>query len=406
MNSRLLNSRFKNPDSFDLDRYPKTRDPNLRAWNAADEYLITYIRENEDLFNLEDTLIINDQFGALCVCLSDSKPWTWTDSYLSDRARINNFRANNLDLDSKSLRFESQSGLLTIAESDSLKDDSQIPEIFSTIIIRVPKHLSLLEFQLSAIRSKIGKDTQILAAGMTKEIHNSTIALFEKWIGPTTTSLAVKKSRLILPQFSEEVNIEPLKFEKHYLIQSLNDCAEELTICGMPGVFSRDRIDLGTRVLLDNLPPLEQPANLIDLGCGAGVIGAAIAQAYPQINITLTDESRLAIESTLRTFSINNLSKPTVIQTNALDKITKNRYDYVLCNPPFHQQNTQTLSIANRMFRQSSECLKQNGKLLVVANRHLKYGVQLKKYFECVRMLSDDKKFIVWIATNPIGKQA
>ena len=399
-----MNSQLSLPNSFKLERYPKTRDPNLRAWNAADEYLINHLREHDHMLDDGPTLIINDQFGALSVCLAEQSPWTWSDSYLSDCARIKNLELNSLNINNKSLTFEFDKQSLAVTKSYANDDTAEIPLLFSTIIIRIPKHLSLLEFQLSAIRSKVDKGTQFIAAGMTKEIHKSTIALFEKWVGPTQTTLAVKKSRLILSNYSADIDASPLKCDKHYLTENLIDPSKTLTICGMPGVFSREKIDHGTRVLLQNFPQLNEPAKLIDLGCGAGIIGAAIAQKDPPIEVTLTDESRLAIESSIQTFSINSLSKPIAIQTNALDKISKNQYDYVLCNPPFHQQNTQTLSIANKMFRQSAVCLKKNGMLLVVANRHLKYGKQLKKYFECVRILSDDKKFIVWMATSPIKK--
>ena len=77
-------------------------------------------------------------------------------------------------------------------------DSLNLPEqTFDLILIKIPKSLALLEHQLYALRSRLHANTQIIAAGMTRNIHKSTLNLFESIIGPTTTSLAWKKSRLI-----------------------------------------------------------------------------------------------------------------------------------------------------------------------------------------------------------------
>lgn len=367
-------------DKLNLSRYPKTSDQSLRAWNAADEYLVEYVTKNITLDKSSKTLIINDQFGALTCSLSECSPVCWIDSFLSRTAISENLKSNNLT-----------------EETSFIDNISKLDIHFNLILIRIPKHNSLLAFQLRAIAQFINDDTNILAAGMTKEIHNSTTALFNKYIGETTTSLAKKKSRLIFskPSSTPKVSNESLNDIKIYEIENYG-----VKSYGLPGVFSRESLDVGSRVLLNYLPETKENQNLIDLGCGTGILGTIVAKNNPTLNLTFCDESFLAVDSAKITYEKNIGRNAGFHVTDVLSGLDNNHYDHILCNPPFHQQNVQTLSIANKMFKQSAEKLKNSGEFRVVANRHLKYRPMLESYFSKVKIISNDSKFIVWLASS------
>jgi len=370
-----------------LNRYPKTKDHTLRAWNAADEYLCDWI--DEQSFKTDTSfLIVNDQFGALTCCLSRYSRHIWTDSFLSKTAIYENLKSNSID-----------SSLVTFV--NQTQDSIESSTIFDLVIIRVPKHNSLLEFQLQTIRDFIGDNTLIVAAGMSKDIHKSNLKIFENTLGTTSTTLAIKKARLIFckPDLGAHSTSTVKKMISQFSVDNLN-----LTVVGMPGVFSRDNLDIGSRVLLNYLPKTQGRQKMIDLGCGTGILGTAAAMNNPELEVTFTDESWLAVESARKTFEINCNStnrKVSFRTTDVLGGIAENDYDFVLCNPPFHQQNVQTLSIANKMFKESANKLKKNGELRVVANRHLKYRPILNSYFNQVDIISNDSKFVVWLARNP-----
>lgn len=379
-------------NQLQLERFPKTNDKTLRAWSAADEYLLQHIQESELPIGTK-VLIINDHFGALTCSMWALNPTVWTDSFLSKTAITNNLALNSLS---------ENKGNFINQTNHTLE-----PTInFDLVILRIPKHNSLLEFQLSTITSHINSETLILAAGMSKEIHKSTLKLFEKMIGTTTTSLAQKKARLIFAKVDKEYSIDPNQLVSQYKLKSLN-----MIIRGLPGVFSRDGLDIGSRVLLDYLPTTEANQKLIDLGCGTGVLGTVAAQKNSELEVVFCDESWLATESAKLTFTSNSQAeddgspqlsnRATFLTTDCLQGLDNNDFDFVLCNPPFHQQNVQTLSIANQMFKQSSEKLKLTGELRVVANRHLKYRPLLNSYFSHVEIISKDPKFVVWVAKKP-----
>ena len=370
-------------EQLSLNRYPVTHDKSLKAWNAADELLLEHIQSLFEQQKLSlsslNCLIVNDQFGALSISLNEVSPLFWTDSYLSQKA-IQRNQQSNLENNIKASPF-----------SPSQQSNQQK---FDLVIIRIPKHNSLLKYQLEQIKTHIHRKTIIVAGGMTKEIHNSNIKIFESVLGKTTTSLAKKKARLIFSQFEQSHSDATASQElKYYTLPQY-----QVTACGLAGVFSRDKLDIGTQVLLEHLPEVNQGERVIDLGCGNGVIGAIIAKSQPLCQLLLSDESQLAVESAKLTFIKNQLSNADFIHTDVLHGVERNSFDHILCNPPFHQQNVQTLDIAINMFKQSAQCLKSIGELRVVANRHLKYLPLLKRYFSQVSSISNNAKFTVWLA--------
>jgi 23S rRNA (guanine1835-N2)-methyltransferase len=390
---------FPQPQQLSLQRFPKTSDKSLRAWSAADELVVDHLQQvycgNAEQTSHKQplpthTLIINDQFGALTTSLNELTPIFWTDSYLSYRAIQANLAANFHDNNrAKPLPdglWNQDNGAIRIDLSHELR--------FNLVVLRIPKHLSLLEFQLAQIKPWLKPQTLIVGAGMTKDIHNSTTQIFQQNLGPTSTSLARKKARLI---FCEPQNFEPqpVNLSQYRLDQ------HGLEIVGLPGVFSRDKLDMGTRVLLPFLPELKPQDKAVDLGCGGGVIGAVLAKQQPQAHILLCDESALAVASARLTFQKNQLTNAKFMQTDVFHQVEGSDFKHIICNPPFHQQNVQTLSIAQKMFRQSAKKLALDGEFRVVANRHLNYLPILKRYFNKVEALSGASKFTVWLATMP-----
>ena len=166
-----------NGELFTLERFPPNAEEEaLQAWEAADEYLLQQVNDVDGL-----TLIFNDSFGALGCALAERNPVSINDSYVSELATRYNLRMNGID--EESVRFQ-----------DPL---SELPAAPALVLIKVPKQLALLEQQLRALRAVVTPETRIIAAAKARDVHNSTLALFEKILGTTTTSLAWKKARLI-----------------------------------------------------------------------------------------------------------------------------------------------------------------------------------------------------------------
>jgi len=364
---------------FQLSRYPSRKKELLRAWDAADEYLLNYFNDEysktEPLKKL-NILIINDSFGALTVSLAAHNLTVWTDSWLAEKGIQQNLMLNTLSADNAQ-----------IIKSTKTPDGN-----YDVILIKIPKSLALLEDQLSRIKPFVSLATKIIAAGMVKSIHTSTLKLFEKYIGLTKTSLARKKARLIFPILDENIKQIKSPYPKSYILENTN-----YTIVNCANVFSRESLDIGTRFFLQHLPQAEKYENIIDLACGNGVVGLIAAEKNSSSLITFLDESFMAIESAQENFvaAFTDHRKAIFKVNDCLTGIEKNSANLILNNPPFHQDNAVGDEVAWQMFKQSKDVLELGGELWVVGNRHLAYHMKLKKIFGNCEIIASNKKFVI-----------
>ncbi|HCL5253605.1 TPA: 23S rRNA (guanine(1835)-N(2))-methyltransferase RlmG [Salmonella enterica] len=359
--------------SLTLKRFPQTDDVNpLLAWEAADEYLLQQLDETEIC---GPVLILNDTFGALSCALAAHSPYSIGDSYLSELGTRENLRHNGI--------AESSVTFL-----DSTADYPQAPGI---VLIKVPKTLALLEQQLRALRKVVTAQTRIIAGAKARDIHTSTLELFEKVLGPTTTTLAWKKARLINCTFSNP----PLADAPQTLSWKLEDTG--WTIHNHANVFSRTGLDIGARFFMQHLPE-NLDGEIVDLGCGNGVIGLSLLAKNPQANVVFVDESPMAVDSSRLNVETNlpeAFERCEFMINNALSGVEPFRFNAVFCNPPFHQKHALTDNIAWEMFHHARRCLKINGELYIVANRHLDYFHKLKKIFGNCATIATNNKFVI-----------
>ena len=303
--------------SLTLKRFPETDDVNpLLAWEAADEYLLQQLDDTE--IN-GPVLIFNDTFGALSCALAEHTPFSIGDSYLTELATRENLRHN--DIAESSVKF--------------LDSTAEYPSAPGVVLIKVPKTLALLEQQLRALRQVVTPQTRIIAGAKARDIHTSTLELFEKVLGPTTTTLAWKKARLINCTFSEPA----LADAPQTLSWKLE--GTDWTIHNHANVFSRTGLDIGARFFIEHLPS-DLEGEIVDLGCGNGVIGLTLLEKNPQANVVFVDESPMAVASSRLNVETNMpeaLDRCEFMINNALSGVEPFRFNAVLCNPPFHQKH-------------------------------------------------------------------
>ena len=359
---------------FHLARFPLRRRETLRAWDAADEYCLKHIHEHN--ITGQRWAILNDGFGALQIALSEYDPVSIGDSEMA-RLALNHNRAQNE---------------LPPVEENFIDSLGPWPSTLDVVVIKVPKVLSLLEFQLQRLRPSLGPSTVVIGAGMTRDVHTSTIKAFEQFIGPTTTSLARKKARLILATPNPDLQPELVPDIKVWSPPEISFELHEY-----PGIFSRGKFDQGTRLLLEHLPPIESETSVVDLGCGNGIVGLSMIDAQPECVIEFIDESYLAVASARAGFSALNANdnRAKFSVAHGLTQGQKKSVDLVVCNPPFHQGRATGDHLAWAMFTQAHRALKPGGELRIVGNRHLGYHTSLKRIFGHCETVASNRKFVV-----------
>ncbi|MCX8958187.1 23S rRNA (guanine(1835)-N(2))-methyltransferase RlmG [Erwinia psidii] len=356
-----------------LHRFPRTREESpLQAWDAADEYLLQHIAEKPAN---GPTFIFNDSFGALACALAGEECYSISDSWMSQLATRYNLALNGMEEDD-------------VHFPDSL---DPLPVKPARVLIKIPKTLALLEQQLRALRHVVAPDTQIVAAGKAKDIHTSTLQLFGRVLGATTTSLAVKKARLIFTT-ADLPALPDAPDTCSWLLEGT-----QYRIHNHANVFSRGGLDVGARFFMAHLPDSLE-GEIVDLGCGNGVIGLMALQQNPSAVVHFVDESRMAVASSRMNVAMNrpdDLARCHFTLNNALAGFDADSVQAVLCNPPFHQQNTLTDNIAWQMFCDARRCLQYGGELRIVGNRHLDYYHKMKKLFGNCTTVATNQKFVI-----------
>jgi 16S rRNA (guanine1207-N2)-methyltransferase len=365
---------------FELQRKPV--DPRLQAWDAADELLLNHVHDGDFLSAEASVLILNDAFGALAVALARDQVFSWNDSWLAQQALRDNLLANGYPI-------------TQVKTNDDIELSSTA---IDCVLIKIPKALALLEHQLYAMRPLLHPGSRVFAAGMARHIHSSTLELFESILGPTTTTRAVKKSRLILVQRDHSLNEgrsrSPVSFEL--------EVDRSYQIVNHASLFSRDRLDPGSHLLLEHMPVGKQYRRIVDLGCGNGVLGLIAAALNPAATLLFRDESHMAIASARENFhaAFANEREAEFAVGDCLQGVGSDSQDLVLINPPFHQQHSAGDAIAWQMFKDARRVLVGGGELRIVGNRHLGYHAKLKKLFGNCTPVGANKKFVILSATK------
>jgi len=268
----------------------------------------------------------------------------------------------------------------------------EVNGLLDLVIVKIPKTLALLEEQLYRIRPNLHDKTLLIGAGMVKQIHTSTLKLLERILGPTQTSLAKKKARLIYCQPDQNLKPGKTPYPVRYILENTT-----IEIINHANVFSRDSLDIGTRFFLEHIPTSRLPLTIVDLGCGNGLLGIIAAQRNPEAELVFVDESYMAIASAQANFrSIYKTSRyAKFLTTDCLSGVAENSIDLVLNNPPFHLQNAISVNVARQIFSESRKVLKKGGELWVICNRHLTHRVRLKNLFGNCELVACNSKFLI-----------
>lgn len=365
---------------LELHRFPLRSNESLRPWDAADEYILKNLLDAPPADDCR-LLIVNDSFGALAVALNHLHPQVWSDSFLASEGLSHNLDLNGLDSD-----------CVPFVPSDRLPAGP-----FDVVLMKLPKSMAHWEDTLLRLRPLLRPDARIITGGMIKHSPARAFELLETILGPTTTSLGWKKSRLAYTTFDADRTLPESLPDDSYTLDG------GLELKSGPNVFSRDHLDLGTRFLLKNMPKTDLPLQVLDIGSGNGVLALALAKQCPSAFVLGVDESYQAVASSRLNAGNLGLGDDRVKfqVAGGLQELPAGSFDLAICNPPFHQAQVVGDQIAWGMFHQSRRILKKGGKLLIVGNRHLGYHVKLQRLFGNCRVVASDHKFVVlesWLA--------
>jgi 16S rRNA (guanine1207-N2)-methyltransferase len=274
-----------------------------------------------------------------------------------------------------------------------LPDDCQH---HSLVILHLPREKDLLAMMLQALSATMNEYAKLWLVGENRAGIKSARRFLDKNFGQVTKLDSAR--HCVLFECSAPSNTG-FSLKTYETLWSVDFAAETLPVVSLPGVFAHGRLDQGSQRLLNALEKIDPRGKVLDFACGAGVIGCSLLARNPDIELTMTDVSSLAIESSQLTLNKNRMEAD-LIASDGLSQL-EGTWDWIISNPPFHNGVHNDLEFAASFFSNAGTFLNENGRIVIVCNRHLPYSGWLQNHFKQVEHLDTDDQFMVIQARRP-----
>ena len=260
------------------------------------------------------------------------------------------------------------------------------PEPVDCVVIRLPKgRLPLLQLLWDGFHAvRVGGACYV--AGANREGIKPAIDLMGQLFGNATIVAYGGGHRIARSEKKTTSSADSSAFDVQWLDhQTFLEFSAEIggntvTAFSRPGVFAWDRLDDGTRLLVERMR-INPDESVVDLGCGNGIVGIMAATMARQGNVVLVDSDAEAIRSATRSIEANALTNCKILPSDAGNAVKISSFDVVVTNPPFHMGRRAGFDMAHQFIRDAREVLKPGGRFYLVANVRLPYENTIRDCF-------------------------
>jgi 16S rRNA (guanine1207-N2)-methyltransferase len=363
-----------------LGRAPDVEAPDLVAVDATDRLLLDTAAELLARCGPGEVVVVDDNYGALtlgAVALHGAGDVrVHQDLLVGELALARNAERTRLTGTYRSLPLG--------------------PELAARarlVLVQAPKGLEALREIAEVVAASAAPDVTVLVGGRVKHMTHAMNDVLRGSFGEVSATLARQKSRVLI---AREPRPGPSSFPR---CQHHDDL--DLTVCASGAAFAGSRIDIGTRALLRSLDRMATAGTALDLGCGTGVLAAALARSRPALAVLAVDQSAAAVASATATAAANGLAdRIRVVRDDAAASVAAGSVDLVVCNPPFHVGAAVVTTAADRLFSAATRVLRPGGELWTVYNSSLRYKPVLARIVGPTKVVDADAKFTVTVSTR------
>jgi 16S rRNA (guanine1207-N2)-methyltransferase len=379
-------------DFSELRRWPDLEADNLFAVDASDRLILDEAAPflaDVALGGTPGTVaILGDNYGALTLgaIVNHGARGVRVHQDLLTGERALEANAKPLDLTGEFSQHPLGEALLTGAK---------------VVLMQIPRTLDELDEWAEAVARCADPDVIVVAGGRIKHLTPTMNPVILRHFDRLDVSLARQKSRVLIARAPKaEAGTAESAHPRREFHRDLG-----LWLCSHGSTFAGSSIDIGTRLLLSVLRKAAPDAEVvIDLGCGTGVLAAAVAQARPGVRVIATDQSASAVASAQATMLANELSdRVTVVRDDGLIEQPDDSADLILLNPPFHVGATVHTGQALRLFEDAERVLRPGGSLWTVFNTHLGYRQALAAIVGPTELVTHNAKFTVTESIKPLA---
>jgi 16S rRNA (guanine1207-N2)-methyltransferase len=363
-----------------LRRAPDVEAPELVAVDATDRLLLD---EAADLLagcGPGDLAVVDDAYGALtlgAVALHGARDVRVAqDLLVGERALVRNAERTGLTGTYRALPL-----------GPALATGARL------VLVQAPKALEALREIAEVLAASAAPEVTVLVGGRVKHMTHAMNDVLRNSFTDVSATLARQKSRVLVARGPRP---SPSSFPRRQEHPDLG-----LTVCAHGAAFAGTKIDIGTRTLLAALGGAAPATSALDLGCGTGVLAAALARGRPGLEVVAVDQSAAAVASAAATAAANGLAdRIHVVRDDAADSVADAGIDLVVCNPPFHVGAAVVTTAADRLFHAAGRVLRPGGELWTVYNSALRYKATLSRLVGPTRVVEQTPKFTVTVSTR------
>jgi 16S rRNA (guanine1207-N2)-methyltransferase len=260
------------------------------------------------------------------------------------------------------------------------------------VLVKAPKALDALREIAEVVAADAAPDVTVLVGGRVKHMTHAMNDVLRDSFAEVTATLARQKSRVLVARAPRPGTPSFPRCQEHPDLG--------LTVCAHGAAFAGTRIDIGTRALLASLDRMSPgAATALDLGCGTGVLAAALARSRPALTVLAGDQSAAAVASATATAAASGLAdRIRVVRDDAASTVPDASVDLVVCNPPFHLGTAVVAAAADRLFAAAGRVLRPGGELWTVYNTALRHRPALGRLVGPTRVVDRTPKFTVMVS--------
>jgi 16S rRNA (guanine1207-N2)-methyltransferase len=161
------------------------------------------------------------------------------------------------------------------------------------------------------------------------------------------------------------------------------------------GVFSKDQIDFGSKLLIETMA-FNETSKVLDVGCGYGPIGILAASMVPHGHVTLVDVNERAVALAKQNIEKNKITNANALVSNIYEKVENEKFDVILTNPPIRAGK----QVVHKILEKAYDLLNSGGALWVVIQK--KQGspsawAKMESVFDQVEEVTKDKGYRIFV---------
>jgi 16S rRNA (guanine1207-N2)-methyltransferase len=275
--------------------------------------------------------------------------------------------------------------------------DFSLPEFRSIrqAFYRISKEKRVVEHVLDSLWSLLPPDGTLYCTGY----KNEGIKTFAKRAQAAwSCDMTLERGELHLHQYrftKTSMAAKLLNPQDYHALHRIGEW-QGMPLWSKPGIFAWNRLDEGSLYLLEQLQTMQtgKVQSGLDLGCGHGLLALALLQAGCN-RVVATDNNAAAVKACTHNLALHaGTAETSVIAADCASGIEE-RFDLILCNPPFHQGFSVEQDLTDRFLQATRRLLKRRGTALFVVNSFIPLERKAADLFGTVQLLVDNRRYKV-----------